>query len=79
MDGKEFMRLPIPRLVAYCGGDKALANLAFKAIREENTATSQAAFDRRKSMISLLRGEDDVKTNAAAAANEANEANATGC
>ena len=57
-DGKMLMRFPVARLTAFCGGDKLLANQVFKVIREENKMTSQVAFDRRKSMINLIRGEE---------------------
>ena len=66
MDGKTLMRLPAARFVAFCGGDKLLAEQVFKAIRNDNNETNKAAFDRRKSMITLLRGEEPAKVPAAA-------------
>ncbi|EGB09795.1 hypothetical protein AURANDRAFT_37059 [Aureococcus anophagefferens] len=74
--GKDLLRLPKPRLRAFCGGDEALAAALFQALRDESKAQDARARAARNRKTALMRGEalDDgaaAPEDAGAAPNEA--------
>ncbi|KAH8073701.1 hypothetical protein JL720_10769 [Aureococcus anophagefferens] len=55
--GKDLLRLPKPRLRAFCGGDEALAAALFQALRDESKAQDARARAARNRKTALMRGE----------------------
>ncbi|KAH8044176.1 hypothetical protein JL721_12928 [Aureococcus anophagefferens] len=56
-DGQDLLRLPKPRLRAFCGGDEALAAALFQALRDESKAQGARARAARNRKTALMRGE----------------------
>jgi len=55
--GRDLLRLPKPRLRAFCGGDEALAAALFQALRDESKAQDGRARAARNRKTALMRGE----------------------